>query len=98
MPDLPDDLARRLQQAVVPGAGVAIAMCAGRLHPVCAVWDTGVQAGLSTYLASGRSSVRGFAEAIGMKDVVWDDAYATAFQNFNTQAELTRVAVGRAIH
>ncbi len=33
-----------------------------------------------------------------MKDVVWDDAYATAFQNFNTQAELTRVAVGRAIH
>jgi len=98
MPDLPDDLASRLEQAVVPGAGVAIAMCAGRLHPVCAVWDVGVQAGLSAYLASGRSSVRGFAEAIGMSVVVWDDACATAFENFNTQAELTRVAVGRAIH
>ena len=94
MPGLPDDLARRLAQAVGPGAGVAIAMCAGRLHPVCAVWNTGVQAGLATYLASGRSSVRGLAEAVGMKAVVWDDAYATAFENFNTQAELSRADGG----
>lgn len=89
MPGLPDDLARRLEQAAVPGAGVAIAMCGGRLHPVSAVWDVEVQASLSGYLAGGRSSVRGFGETIGMKAVVWDDAYATAFQNFNTQTELS---------
>jgi len=90
MPGLPDDLARRLEQAVVPGAGVAIAMCGDRLHPVCAVWDVEVQASLSAYLAGGRSSVRGFSEAVGMKAVVWDDAYATAFENFNYQADLRR--------
>lgn len=97
MPGLPADLARRLEQAVVPGAGVAIAMCSGELHPVCAVWDVEAQASLSTYLASGRSSVRGFAEAIGMSVVVWDDACATAFENFNTQAELARVTIGRDV-
>lgn len=94
IPGLPDDLAGRLEQAVVPGAGVAIAMCAGRLHPVCAVRDVEVQASLSTYLAGGRSSVRGFAEAIGMKAVVWDNANATAFENINTQSELSRADVG----
>ncbi len=94
MPGLPDNLAKRLEQAVAPGAAVAIAVCAGRLHPVCAVWDVEVQASLSGYLAGGRSSVRGFAETVGMKAVVWDDAYATAFENFNTQAELGRADGG----
>ena len=94
MPRLPDDLARRLEEAVAPGAGVAIATCAGRLHPVCAVWDVEVQASLPAYLASGRSSVRGFSETLEMRTVVWDDAYATAFENFNTQAELGRADAG----
>ncbi len=94
MAGLPDDLASRLEQAVVTGANVAMGMCVGRLHPVCAVWDVEVQASLSTYLAGGRSSVIGFAEAIGMRAVAWDDAYATAFENFNTQAELIRADAG----
>lgn len=92
MPGLPDDLARRLEEALVPGVGAAMAACAGRLHPVCAVWDVAAQAELPAYLATGRSSLRGFAEAVGMAKAVWNDDFAPAFENINTPIDLARLS------
>jgi len=91
MPGLPDDLARRLHAALVPGVGAVVAACAGQPHPVCAVWDVETQADLPAYLASGRSSLRGFAEAVGMTTVAWDGAFAPAFENINTPTDLARL-------
>ncbi len=92
MPLLPDDLARRLDEGLIPNVGAAVAICAGRLHPVCAVWDVAMQARLPDYLATGRSSLRGFAEFVGMATVVWDNGSAPAFENINTPIDLARVS------
>lgn len=92
MPLLPDDLARRLDETLVPDVGAALAFCAGRLHPVCAVWDVAVRAELPAYLATGRSSLRGFAETVGMAKAVWNEEFASAFENINTPTELARLA------
>ncbi len=92
MPGLPDNLARRLEEALVPGVGAAVAICAGRLHPVCAVWEVRAQAGLRSYLAGGRSSLRGFAEAVGMTTAVWAAEFAPAFENINTPIDLARLS------
>ncbi|MDP2261507.1 MAG: NTP transferase domain-containing protein [Caulobacter sp.] len=88
MPGLPDDLARRLCEALVPDAGAVVATCGGRLHPVCAVWDVRVRADLPAYIAAGRSSVKGFAEVVGMETVDWTLQAAPAFSNLNTPADL----------
>lgn len=88
MPTLPDDLAGRLAEALAPGPGAAVARCDGRLHPICTVWDVGAAAELPAYIATGRSSVRGFAEAIGLKTVDWDARSAHAFHNVNTPEDL----------
>ena len=94
MPDLPDDLARRLDEALSDGAGVAVARCEGRLHPVCAVWRVTAQAGLPAYLAGGRSSMRGFANVVGETVVAWDDGFGPAFGNINTPIDLACSAGG----
>lgn len=91
-PNLPDDLAERLAKALVTGVRGAVASCDGRLHPICAVWDVGVRADLPAYIAGGRSSVRGFAEAVGLKTVDWDGRSAPAFQNINTLKDLLEAA------
>ncbi len=92
MPNLPDDLSARLEEALDPGRGAAVARCDGRLHPICAVWDVAAAAELPAYIAAGRSSVRGFAEAVGLKPVDWDARWAPAFHNVNTPEDLVRVA------
>ncbi len=88
MPSLPDDLAGRLCEAMVPGVGAATAACAGQLHPICSAWDVGVQGELRAYTASGGSSVRGFAQTVGARRIEWDSRTAAAFENLNTPAEL----------
>jgi len=92
MPGLPDELARRLDEALVPGVGAAVAACASRLHPVCAAWDVATQAHLPAYLATGRSSLRGFAEAVSMATVSWDTVSSPAFENINTPVDLARLS------
>jgi len=87
-PNLPDDLASRLDAALVPGVRAAVPSCNGRLHPICAVWDVQVKADLPAYIAAGRSSVRGFAGAVGLKTVDWDASSAPAFHNINTLEDL----------
>ena len=88
MPCLPADLLRRLDAALQPPARAAIAACAGRLHPVCALWDVGIAADLPGYVADGRSSVRGFADLVGMTTVNWAEEFEGAFANANSPADL----------
>lgn len=88
MPYLPNDLASRLCEALVPGVGAATATCADQLYPICSAWDVRVQCELPAYIASGRSSVRGFAEAVGARPIEWVSRAATAFHNFNTPTDL----------
>ncbi len=91
MPGLHDDLARRLDAALDASTIVAMARCAGRLHPVCALWDTRALAALPAYRADGGSSLRGFAEAVGMTPVDWGNACAEAFENINSPGDLARL-------
>ncbi|MEA3029682.1 MAG: molybdenum cofactor guanylyltransferase [Sphingomonadales bacterium] len=86
MPFLPDDLPERLQSKET----ATIAMSGGRLHPVCALWRARAIEGLAGYVATGRRSLRGFAEAVGYKAVVWDADPVDPFFNINDEADLAQ--------
>jgi len=87
MPFLPGDLVRRLQQAI--GANLAaLASSGGRLHPVCGLWRVGALERLPSYLASGRRSLRGFAEAVGSVTVEWPGGPNDPFFNINNAEDL----------
>lgn len=87
MPFLPEDLPRRLTSAGT-GKRVAVATSGGRLHPVCAVWDTTVNAELGTYLLKGRRSLRGLAEQAGSVEVEWPTTPFDPFFNVNFAEDL----------
>jgi molybdopterin-guanine dinucleotide biosynthesis protein A len=93
MPFLPDDLPERLQSRET----ATIAMSGGRLHPVCAVWRAQAIEGLAGYVATGRRSLRGFAEAVGYEAVAWAAAPVDPFFNINDQADLARAEALLAI-
>jgi molybdopterin-guanine dinucleotide biosynthesis protein A len=86
MPFLPDDLPARL----VSGKAVTMAASGGHLHPVCAFWKAEAAAGLPAYLATGRRSLRGFAEAVGYDVAQWAVAPFDPFFNINDEADLAR--------
>lgn len=86
MPLLPDDLPARLASV----ATVTIAASGGHLHPVCALWKADAAAGLPAYLATGRRSLTGFAEAVGYQAVEWPTAPFDPFLNVNDEADLAR--------
>lgn len=86
MPFLPDDLPTRLKS----DAAATVAFSGGRLHPVCALWKAGALARLPTYLATGRRSLTGFAEAVGYEPVEWPVAPFDPFFNINDEADLAR--------
>ena len=86
MPFLPDDLPARL----VSEAAATIASSGGRLHPVCALWRAEAQDGLAAYLATGRRSLTGFAEAVGYEAVEWPVEPFDPFFNINDEAGLAR--------
>lgn len=87
-PQLPADLAARLQAALAPGFSVAVAHSRGRAHPTCALWRVGVLRALPGYLATGRRSLNGFATAVGATTVDWPVAGTDPFANANTPDEL----------
>jgi molybdopterin-guanine dinucleotide biosynthesis protein A len=87
-PFLPDDLALRLEQALAPGVGVAVARSGGRLHPVCALWRAGLDAALRTYAATGRGALMGLADAVGWAAVDWPVEPLDPFFNVNTPEDL----------
>lgn len=86
MPFLPYDLPLRLQSE----AAATVAASAGRLHPVCALWKAAAGDALPAYLASGRRSLTGFAEAVGYLAVEWPVEPLDPFLNINDTADLAR--------
>ncbi len=91
MPFLPDDLADRLTAALeASDGGAALAQSGGQLYPICALWDVGVRAALPAYLATGRRSLRGFADTVGFAVVEWPIAGGDRFLNINDAEELAR--------
>lgn len=91
MPLLPADLARRLDAALAPEVGVAVAASGGRPHPVCALWRTRVRPLLDRQARDGRLSLTALAERAGVATAAWPDAPFDPFANINTQADLARI-------
>jgi molybdopterin-guanine dinucleotide biosynthesis protein A len=86
MPFLPEDLSARLRGE----AAASVAASGGHLHPVCARWKAEAVDALPAYLATGRRSLRGFAEAVGYEVVEWPSDPFDPFFNINDEADLAR--------
>ena len=86
MPFLPDDLPEWLVSHEV----ATLAASGGRLHPVCALWKAEARDALPAYLATGRRSLTGFAEAVGFRAVEWQIEPFDLFFNINDEADLAR--------
>lgn len=63
-PFVPHDLAARLR-AAIGGEMAALAASRDDIHPACALWRADALERMPAYLATGRRSLIGFAEAIG---------------------------------
>jgi molybdenum cofactor guanylyltransferase len=88
-PFLPSDLLAKLV-ASLGKANVSLARCNGGLHPTCALWRVDAAAQLSAYVAQGRRSLIGFAEAIGYAATDWAADPLDPFFNINTPDDLTK--------
>ena len=88
MPFLPDDLPQRL----IGDKAATLAASGGRVHPVCALWKPECRDALPAYLATGRRSLTGFAEAAGYAAVQWPAEPLDPFFNINDEADLARAA------
>jgi molybdopterin-guanine dinucleotide biosynthesis protein A len=87
MPFLPEDLAKRLLENA-GNHGAAVASSGGELHPVCSLWRNSAIYEFPSYFASGRRSLKGFAEHIGFAQVDWPAVPIDPFFNINSQADL----------
>lgn len=94
MPNLPADLPERLASGLGPGAGAALPRVGGELQPVCGLWRVTALERLADYLASGQSSLRGFATLCGLAAVDFAPEDAALFANANTLDDLERLARG----
>lgn len=89
MPFLPGDLAGRL----LDEAGehdAAVASSGGELHPVCSLWRNAAIYEFPRYCASGRRSLRGFAQHLGFAEVEWPLEPSDPFFNINSPADLAQ--------
>jgi molybdenum cofactor guanylyltransferase len=87
MPFLPDDLAKRLLE----NAGdhrASVASSGGELHPVCSLWRNSAISQLPSYCASGRRSLKEFAQVVGFARVDWPTSPIDPFFNINSRADL----------
>lgn len=93
MPLLPLDLAERLSAALGSrqDAAAAAPVCAGELHPACALWKVEALDCIGDYVETGCASLRGFARRVGLVEASFDAAAMTAFANVNTPGELERL-------
>lgn len=87
MPFLPDDLPRRLLDEL-GDFGAAVASSGGELHPVCSLWRNAAIDDFPVYCASGRRSLRGFAQHLGYAEVEWPAQPRDPFFNINSPADL----------
>ena len=63
----------------------------GELQPVCGLWRLRALDRLAAYVASGQSSLRGFAAACGLATAEFGPEAAAAFTGANTPQELARL-------
>jgi molybdopterin-guanine dinucleotide biosynthesis protein A len=87
MPYVPIDLNDCLAAALVDRS-CSIASSGGHLHPVCGLWRSGAVERVNEYLASGRRSLRGFAQMIGCAVVDWSAQPDDPFFNINDPDDL----------
>lgn len=91
MPLLPTNLALHLSAALEPPARAAIPTVAGRTHPACTLWTTDSLRHVDAYVATGRASLHGFAEWVGVRIVACGEWDEQAFTNANTAEDLVRL-------
>lgn len=91
MPRLPGDLTDRLIAGLSGFAAAVMAAHQEQLFPVCAVWRTEAYDKLDAYVATGRRSLRGFAEYCGATTVSWPARYSGNFANVNSLADLSSI-------
>ncbi|MCR6631983.1 MAG: molybdenum cofactor guanylyltransferase MobA [Magnetospirillum sp.] len=93
-PLFPTDLAARLDAAVqAKGADIAMAVSAGRSHPVFALWPVSLTAELRRAVAEqGERKVEAFADRYTVARVEWPAIPLDPFFNANTPDELARLA------
>jgi molybdopterin-guanine dinucleotide biosynthesis protein A len=87
MPFLPSELSDQLARAL-RDSHCALASSCGHIHPVCGLWRTSSLDSVQAYVASGRRSLRGFAETIGHAVVEWPNAPLDPFFNVNSSEDL----------
>lgn len=87
MPFLPDDLAAHLGNGLGQ-ASVALAASGGHIHPVCGLWKVEVLSLLPDYIATGKSSLKGFAASAGFTEIAWPVAKRDPFFNINSGVDL----------
>jgi len=87
MPFLPDDLPIRLLEEA-GDLRAAVASSGGELHPVCSLWRNASIYEFPAYCASGRRSLKGFAEHVGFAAVEWPTEPYDPFFNINSPADL----------
>lgn len=90
-PLVPDDLAEKLAAALAPGVGVAAPLSHGYPQPDCALWRSDLGPVLAAYTAGGGRSLRGFAEAAGLRLVDWGAPEPDPFAGANTPEDLDRL-------
>jgi molybdopterin-guanine dinucleotide biosynthesis protein A len=87
MPFLPADLPGSLREAIGEGAS-ALASSGGHVHPVCGLWRSSSLDCIGAYVASGRRSLKGFAQMVGCREVEWPAVPHDPFFNINSAEDL----------
>lgn len=87
-PFLPADLLERLDAALLTTELAAMATSNDQSHPSCTLWRVEAAASLPAYVAAGRGSLHGFAEAVGFVAVDWPILTGDPFFNINSAADL----------
>lgn len=87
MPFLPGDLRNRLINEIGE-SDAAVASSGGELHPVCALWRKADTYQFADYCASGRRSLKGFAQHLGFAEVEWPTSPRDPFFNINSPDDL----------
>jgi molybdopterin-guanine dinucleotide biosynthesis protein A len=88
-PFLPTDLVRRLMGELEKNdAELAVARTGNQPHPVFCLCRKSVLGNLTAFLENGGRKIDAWYSALRVVEVPFDDV-ADAFQNINTQAELT---------
>jgi molybdopterin-guanine dinucleotide biosynthesis protein A len=94
-PFLPRDLVARLRDALqAHGAELAVAKTFDQPHPVFALVRIGMRENLNAFLTDGGRKIDAWYAALPVVEVQFDDE-AEAFENINTQDELSQFEAKR---